>query len=162
MPENPKPEFVLFYLSNCKYCINFMSKLKTKPELLSKFNLVDVEKISNIPEEVSEVPCVYDGKQVYCGKNSFKWLNEKMSDFLLPANDSLNYSFLDGNEEQIFGNYSLINQMNGSSCIGDSPIKQGSMKGLEMTNTVIQDSKQNNNSLESLMASRDNDLKNYK
>ena len=33
------PIYVLFFIPSCKYCNNLMNKLKTKPELLKKFNL---------------------------------------------------------------------------------------------------------------------------
>jgi hypothetical protein len=145
MPE--KPQYVLFLMKTCKYCLNFLTKLKSKPELFSKFNVVDVEEIPSIPNEVTDVPCVYDGKQVYVGKNAFKWLNEKMSDFLLPADDSLMYSFVNGQEEQIFSNFSMLDQQNGSSGLGDS-----STGGVKLKN-------KNDKSLESLIAARDAEIK---
>lgn len=141
--QNEKPEFVLFIMKDCKYCMSFIAKLKTKSELLAKFNIVDIEELPSIPSEINEVPCVYDGKNIYSGKKSFTWLNEKMNDFLLPANDSLNYSFIDGNEEQVFSNYSLLNQVNGSIGVANE----------SNTNTQKKDS------LESLIASRAAELK---
>ena len=75
MGSPSKPEFVLF-ISNCKFSMNFLNKLKSKEELIKKFNIVDINKIPVIPDEIDEVPCVYDGKQVYQGASSFKWLNE--------------------------------------------------------------------------------------
>jgi hypothetical protein len=153
-----KPEYVLFIMKSCKFCNNFITRLKTKPELFSKFNIVDIEEIPSIPAEVTEVPCVYDGKQVYLSKNSFKWLNEKLSDFLLPANDSLMYSFIDGSDEQVFNNYSLLNQLNGSNGIGDSPIK--SSDPARLTKLGNEDNKKG--SLESLIASREAEIYNIK
>lgn len=141
--NNEKPEFVLFISKECDYCISFITKLRTKSDLFSKFNIVDIEEIPSIPNEIEEVPCVYDGKTIYSGKKSFTWLNEKMNDFLLPANDSLNYSFLDGNEEQVFSNYSLLNQINGSIGVANE------------TNN----NNQKKDSLESLIAARAAELK---
>ena len=60
-----KPEFVLFMMNGDKFCVNFITKLKTKPELVQKFNIVDIDSVPAIPNEVDEVPCVYDGKQLY-------------------------------------------------------------------------------------------------
>ena len=37
-----KPEFVLFMIPDDKFCFNFISKLKTKQELIKKFNIVDI------------------------------------------------------------------------------------------------------------------------
>jgi hypothetical protein len=113
-----KPEFVLFMMNNDTFCYNFITKLRTKPELMKKFNIVDIDSVPVIPNEVDEVPCVYDGKGLYKGKQAFGWLNEKMSEFLDAACDGLMYSFLDGQEEQIFGAYSLIDQKNGSFGMG--------------------------------------------
>jgi hypothetical protein len=144
-----KPEYVLFLMKTCKHSLNFLTKLKSKPELFSKFNIVDVEEIPSIPNEVTDVPCVYDGKQVYPGKNAFKWLNEKMNDFLLPADDSLMYSFVNGQEEQIFSNFSMLDQQNGSSGLGDSSSSSG---GIKLKN-------KNDKSLESLIAARDAEIK---
>ena len=155
-----KPEFVLFVMKNCNYCANFVNKLKSKPELLTKINIVDVEEIPSIPNEVTEVPCIYDGKQVYIGKNAFKWLNEKLNDFLLPADDSLKYSFLDGNDEEVFNKFSLLNQLNGSNGIGDSPIKSSNLDPARMA--VMGNGSGNKNSLESLIASRDAEVSNFK
>ena len=73
-----KPEFVCFMIESDKFCINFINKLKTKQELFKKFNIVDINRIPAIPDEVDEVPCVYDGKKLYKGKEAFSWLNEKM------------------------------------------------------------------------------------
>jgi len=119
-----KPEFVLFMMTTDKFCNNFITKLNTKPELLKKINIVDIDRIPAIPEEVDEVPCIYDGKKLHKGKEAFSWLNEKMMDFLSAANDGLSYSFIDGQEEQIFGTYSLLGQQNGS--FGMSPESGGS------------------------------------
>jgi hypothetical protein len=77
--QPPKPEFVVF-VSDCRYSSNFLNKLNTKQDLARKFNVVDINKIQTIPDEIDEVPCVYDGKQIYQGAASFKWLNEKMSE----------------------------------------------------------------------------------
>ena len=119
-----KPEFVLFMMTTDKFCNNFIGKLNSKPELLKKINIVDIERLPAIPDEVDEVPCIYDGKKLYKGKEAFSWLNEKMMDFLSAANDGLSYSFIDGQEEQIFGSYSLLDQKNGS--FGMSPENGGS------------------------------------
>ena len=155
-----KPEFVLFMTPSCKFCNNFMNKLKPKADLLKKFNIVNIDNLEIIPDEVDEVPCVYDGKQVYQGTASFKWLDEKLSEFLDAANDSLSYSFLDGQDEQVFGNYSLLEQKNGSYGIGNGPVDQKS-QGDPTRMAVINDNTNKNRTLDSLMASRTNDLQDY-
>ena len=145
-----KPEFVVF-ISNCKFSMNFLNKLKAKPDLMKKFNIVDINKI-NIPDEIEQVPCVYDGKKLYQGKDAFDWLNEKLSDQLDAANDGLMYSFLDGQDEQVFGNYSLIEQKNGSFGMGEGggdPTRSG----------VINNNENKNRTLDSIMASRNSDIK---
>ena len=58
-----KPEFVCFFMNGDNFSINFINKLKGKPELMKKFNMVDINTIPNIPDEIEEVPSVYDGKQ---------------------------------------------------------------------------------------------------
>jgi len=147
-----KPEFVLFMMNQDQYCMNFINKLKTKPDLMKKINFVDIDRIPAIPDEVDEVPCIYDGKKLYKGKEAFTWLNEKMSEFLGAANDGLMYSFLDGQEEQIFGTYSLLEQKNGSFGMGPSD-------GSDPTRmTTINETTNKNNSLESLMMTRNQDI----
>lgn len=144
-----KPEFVLFIVSNDRFCVNFISKLKTKPDLMKKVNIVDIDRVPAIPNEVDEVPCLYDGKTLYKGKKAFEWLNEKMQDFLGAANDGLMYSFIDGQEEQIFGTYSLLEQRNGSFGMNN---ENGKADPTRMTS--VQDNSNKNLSLESLMATR--------
>ena len=161
MNKPQKPEYVLFIMNNCKFSSSFINKLKKKQELFEKFNIVDVEKIPSIPNEVTEVHCVYDGKSVHAGKKAFTWLDEKLQDYLLPADDCINYSFIDGSEEPVFNNYSLINQYNGSNGIGDSPVKIGLSEQINndvqrMTKTISNDK---NRSLESLMAERDAEIR---
>ena len=160
-----KPEYVLFFTESCKFCKNMLSKLKSKPELLKKFNVVDIDKIPAIPDEIDEVPCIYDGKTVYKGMNAFKWLNEKMSEFLSPANDGLLYSFIDGQEEQIFGNYSLLEQLNGSHGMGSETdgIQQPSnapsgLSGDPTRMMALPDNSNKNRTLESLVSSRSMEL----
>jgi hypothetical protein len=158
-PPSDKPEYVLFILRNCEYCNNFGTKLKSKPELFKKFNIVDIETIPAVPDEVDEVPFIYDGKQVFRGAECFKWLEEKMSEFLSAANDGLMYSFVDGNEETIFNNYSLLDQQNGSHGIGNSPVG-GNASGTDPTRmTVMNDTPNKNSSLDSLVAMRNSELK---
>ena len=147
-----KPDYVLFFMDNCDYCKKILSLLKTKPELLAKFNLVNVDAVPTLPDEVDEVPCIYDGKNVSKGADAFKWLTEKMQDYLSAANDGLAYSFLDGQEEQVFGNYSLLEQKNGSYGMGEN--SQDPARMMQMTDNSIK-----NRTLETLMASRDRDLK---
>ena len=152
-----KPEFVLF-MSNCKFSMNFLNRLKSKEDLIKKFNIVDINKISVIPDEIDEVPCVYDGKQIYQGSEAFKWLNEKMTEYLSPANDGLMYSFLDGQDEQVFGNYSLLEQKNGSFGMGENPSGSAS----DPTRMAVMNNNDNKNrTLDSLVASRSSDLKTF-
>ena len=150
MSSQPKPEFVVF-VGNCTFSNNFLTKLRTKEELLSKFNIVDINKI-NVPDEIEEVPCVYDGKQIYQGAGAFKWLNEKLSEYLSAANDGLMYSFIDGNEEKVFGNYSLIEQKNGSFGIGENNANDPTRM------TVMNNNDNKNRTLDSLMASRSSEI----
>ena len=153
-PET-KPDFVLFMMDNDKFCMNFISKLKTKPELMKKINIVDIDRIPAVPDEVDEVPCIYDGKKLYKGKEAFTWLNEKMLDFLSAANDGLYYSFIDGQDEQVFGNYSLLEQKNGSFGMGP----EGSPANNDPTRlTTIADNSNHNRTLESVMNMRNQDI----
>jgi len=150
MATPPKPEFVLF-VGNCKFSNNFFSKLKSKEELFKKFNIVDINKI-NVPDEIEEVPAVYDGKNLYQGTQAFKWLNEKMSEYLSPANDGMMYSFVDGQEEPVFGNYSLLDQKNGSFGMGEGGGVASNADPTRMATINNNDNK--NRTLDSLMASR--------
>ena len=158
MSSQEKPEFVVFVSSsNCKFSNNFLNKLKTKPELGKKFNIVDIEKLQVIPNEVDEVPCIYDGKSIHQGKNAFTWLNEKMSEYLSAANDGLMYSFLEGQpEESLFNNYSLLEQKNGSYGIGEQPSEKNMNDPTRMIK--INDNESKNRTLDSLVASRSTDL----
>jgi len=156
MSAQQKPEFVVF-ISNCKYSMNFLNKLRTKEELIKKFNVVDINKIQTIPDEIEEVPCVYDGKQLYQGKDAFTWLNEKLSDHLDAANDGLMYSFIDGQEEQVFGNYSFIEQKNGSFGMGEQPSSTTMNDPTRMA--VLSENDNKNRTLDSIMASRNTEIK---
>jgi hypothetical protein len=137
-------------MKNCKYSKNLLSKIKQKPELLKKFNLVDIDTIPDIPDEVDEVPCIYDGKQVHKGENSFKWFNEKSIEFLSPADDIVNFSFINGEEEQVFNNYSLLEQKNGSFGMGEV-----------VTQNSSGNSSKTMSNLENLMNSRSLDMKSF-
>jgi len=148
-----RPEFVLFMVPTCKFCVNFINKLKSKPELLKKFNIVDINTIPAVPDEVDEVPCVYDGKKLYSGKQAFTWISEKMLDFLEPANDGLYYSFLDGQDEQVFGEYSFIDQKNGSYGMGE-----GGNSSDPTRMNALTDSSNKNRTLETLMSMRNKDI----
>jgi hypothetical protein len=159
MTSPEKPEFVLFMIPTCQFCNNFLMKLKPKTELIKKFNIVDINKLPVIPDEVEEVPCVYDGKQIYQGTNSFKWLNEKLSEYLLPANDGLSYSFINGNEELIFNGYSLLEQKNGSFGMGNNP--EDSISGDPTRMNEISDNSNKNRTLDSLVAARSSDLQSF-
>lgn len=143
-----KPEFVLFFSKQCKFCRNFNQKLNEKEELVKKIRIVDIDIIENVPDEVQEVPCMYDGKRVYQGQAAFKWLEEKMSEYLSAANDGLQYSFLNGNTEPLFSNYSLLEQKNGSfgmdkACTED-PTRMA----------TLPDNSNKNSSYEALLSSR--------
>jgi hypothetical protein len=149
-----KPEFVLFMMQQDQFCTNFINKLKIKPDLMKKINIVDIDKIPAIPDEVDEVPCIYDGKNLNKGKAAFAWLNEKMSEFLGAANDGLMYSFLDGQDEQVFGTYSLLEQRNGSFGMGPD----GAANNDPTRMTALTDNTNKNSTLESLMKSRNQDI----
>jgi hypothetical protein len=151
-----KPEFVVFMSPGCKFCTNFMKKLKGKPELLKKFNVVNVDKLQIIPDEVDEIPCVYDGKQVYQGKGAFKWIDEKLSEYLDAANDGCSYAFLEGQDELVFQNYSLLEQKNGSFGIGQTA--DSSNMGDPTRMISLSDNNNKNRTLDSIMASRSSDF----
>jgi hypothetical protein len=145
-----KKDFVLFYSPNCKFCKNLLTKLKTKQELLNKINLVDIDNINDIPEEVDEIPCIYDGKKLFKGSEAFKWFDDKAVEFLDAADDCVSYSFINGSDEKIFNNYSLLDQPNGSFGINENTINQNKI------------TKSANMSLESLMSSRSSDMQSFK
>jgi hypothetical protein len=157
-PSPEKPEFVLFMMQNCKFSNNFINKLRQKPELFKKFNIVDIDRLPVVPDEVEEVPCVYDGKQVFNGTAAFTWLNEKSMEFLSPANDGMAYSFIDGNDEQIFNNYSLLDQKNGSFGMGGGATAD-SKDPTRMSE--LSDNSNKNRTLDSLVASRSSDLQKF-
>jgi hypothetical protein len=160
------PEFVLFMTPSCKFCNNLIAKLQTKDKLVKKFNFVNIDQLPAIPDEVDEVPCIYDGKGLFKGANAFKWLTDRSADFLDPANDGLQYSFIGGNEERVFNNYSLLEQKNGTYGMGDPstqkmpqeqvPIQNiGNQMVEPMRPTAPANDKANlNQTLESLMAAR--------
>ena len=94
MATSEKPEFVLFLSNECNFCRNFLNKLKPT-DLIKKFNIVDIDAMQVVPDEIDEIPCIYDGKTIFKGKDAFTWLNERLSETLAAANDGLLYSFLD-------------------------------------------------------------------
>ena len=147
-----KPEFVLFMINQDQFCNTFINKVKTKPDLMKKINIVDIDRIPAIPDEVDEVPCIYDGKGVNKGANAFKWLTDIFSEYLDSAYDSINYSYLEGQEEQVFNTYSLLDQKNGSFGMGDSPAVGKNDDPTRMA--VMNDNTNKNRSLESIIASR--------
>jgi len=153
-----KPVYVLFISQTCPYCNTLLNKLKPKEDLLKKFNIVNVDTIPAIPDEVDEVPCIYDGKQLYMGKNAFSWLNEKLAEHLSAANDGLYYSFLEGQEEQVFGSYSLLDQKNGSFGMGTTSTPNEQNLGDPTRMMTVNDNTNKNRTMDSLMASRDADI----
>ena len=159
MATSEKPEFVLFLSNECNFCRNFLNKLKPT-DLIKKFNIVDIDAMQVIPDEIDEIPCIYDGKTIFKGKDAFTWLNERLSETLAAANDGLLYSFLDS-EEKVFNNYSLLEQKNGSFGIGDSPLQNPSNLGDPTRMTVMNDNSNKNRTLDSLMASRSSDLTDF-
>jgi hypothetical protein len=156
MSSAQKPVFVLFMMPSCEYSNTFLGKLKSKEELIKKFNIVDITTI-NVPDEIEEVPAVYDGNNLHQGKKAFKWLNEKMKEYLSPANDGMLYSFVNGQEEPVFGNYSLIDQKNGSFGMGEGGVD--STNGDPTRMAAINNNDNKNRTLDSLMASRSSDIK---
>jgi hypothetical protein len=160
MASPEKPEYVLFMTPSCKWCNEIINKLKTKPELVKKFNVVNIDTLQAIPDEINEVPCIYDGKTVHQGKNAFSWVNEKMGEFLSAANDGLLYSFIDGTpEEQVFNNYSLLDQQNGSFGMGEQPSEKNMNDPTRMMK--INDNESKNRTLDSLVASRSSDMQSF-
>ena len=150
-----KPKFVLFYMNNDKFCDSFIKKLKGKKELMKKMNLVDINQVPAYPEEVDMVPCIYDGKQLYKGAGAFKWMDDIGMDYLEPADTGLMYSFLDGNEEEVFNGYSLLDQKNGSHGMGGGGGTGGNTGDPTRMQVINEEPK--NVSMESLMASRNMD-----
>jgi hypothetical protein len=144
--NSEKKEFVLFFSPSCIYCKNFLGKLKSKDELLKKVNLVDIDNTPELPDEVDEIPCIYDGKNIFKGTGAFKWFDEKSMEYLSPADDCIKYAFINGEEEQVFNNYSLLEQKNGSFGIGENTPQQNKI------------SKSANMSLETLMSNRSMDM----
>jgi hypothetical protein len=141
------PSYILFFSNDCKYSRNLIPKIKSRPALAEKVKFVDVDQVPDLPDEVDEVPCFYDGTNIFKGAAAFKWLEDKSMEFLLPADNSLNYSFLNGEDEPLFNNFSLLEQKNGSFGMGDTPAQNG-----------ISESKKTMASLETLMSSRSQDI----
>ena len=69
----------------------------------------------------------------------------------------MTYSFVDGNEEQVFGNYSLLDQKNGSFGMGNSPVDSKDPTRMN----ELSDNSNKNRTLDSLVASRSSDLQNF-
>ena len=92
------------------------------------------------------------------GKDAFTWLNEKMMDFLSAANDGLMYSFIDGQEEQVFGSYSLLEQKNGSFGMGPEGAAKSTSNNDPTRMTSLTDNSNKNRTLENLMSSRNQDV----
>ena len=153
MTSNEKPKFVLFFANDCRYSNSFLKKLRERHELFKLFKLVDINQLPSIPDEVDEVPCVYDGNQVYMGTNAFKWLDERSIEFLSAADDGLPYSFLDGQNEQVFNNFSLLEQKNGSYGIG------GNNNSNDPTRPMQPTLENKNQTLDQLVAARSRDYK---
>jgi hypothetical protein len=80
-----------------------------------------------------------------------------MAENLAPANDGLMYSFIDGNEEKVFGNYSFIEQRNGSYGMGEQPSSSNMNDPTRMA--VLSNNDNKNRTLDSLMASRSAEIK---
>jgi len=151
MTSPERPEFVLFFMKQCNFCKKILSQLAQKPELAKKFNKVDIDAVPTIPDEVDEVPCIYDGKTIFKGANAFKWLNEKLQEYLSAANDGLSYAFIDGQEEQIFDKYSLLDQKNGSFGMGEPAADPARMM-------TLNDNTNKNSTLDQLMATRQREI----
>jgi hypothetical protein len=66
------------------------------------------------------------------------------------------YSFLDGQEEQVFGTYSLLEQKNGSFGMGEQPAKA---MNDPTRMTVLSDNENKNRTLDSIMAARNSEIK---
>jgi len=146
-----KPIYVLFFSQKCKFCNKFMNKLNTKSELVKKVKMVDIDTIPVIPEEVNEVPALYDGKNIFCGKAAFKWLDEILLEYLSPADNGLPYSFVNGQSEQLFNNFSLLDQKNGSFGMGN-----GETESKDPTRMMtINDNNNKNMTLDQLVQSRE-------
>jgi hypothetical protein len=145
--NTPASTFILFFSNDCKFCKNLIPKVKSRPALAEKVKFVDIDKIPDLPDEVDEIPCFYDGTNIFKGAAAFKWLEDKSMEFLLPADNSLNYSFLNGEDEQLFNNFSLLEQKNGSFGMGDNVPQNG-----------ISESKKTMASLETLMSSRSQEI----
>ena len=77
-----------------------------------------------------------------------------MSEFLAAANDGMLYSFVDGQDEQVFGNYSLIDQKNGSFGMGPESAQSNDPTRM----TALTDNTNKNRTLENLMSSINNDI----
>ena len=153
-----KPIYVLFMALDCQFCHTLLNKLKPKEELMKKFNIVNINNIPAIPDEIDEIPCIYDGQKLYKGKDAFKWLNEKLAEHLSAANDGLYYSFLEGQEEQVFGSYSLLDQKNGSYGMGSNSAPNEQNLGDPTRMMSVNDNTNKNRTMDSLMASRDADF----
>ena len=128
--QNNRPSFVLFVMSGCKFSASFLKEVKLIDDLSKKIKVVDINSVPDIPPEVTEVPCIYDGKRVYEGKECFKWLKDISIMYLSAANDGDQYSFVNGDAEKVFNTFSFINQENGSSGMGgktDDPTRSISM-----------------------------------
>lgn len=66
---------ILFYLTNCQYCQNFIRCLKNDG-LINYFKMVCVDNLKEVPAGITKVPAVItaDTNKIYLANDAFKWL----------------------------------------------------------------------------------------
>lgn len=74
-----------------------------------------------------------------------------MQDFLSPANDGISYTFIDGSNEQLFQNFSLLDQKNGSYGMGGETLDKADPTRM----VTMNDNTNKNKTLDQLMKARE-------
>lgn len=66
---------MLFYLTKCPYCQNFIRTLNNEG-LIQHFKLICVDNLKEIPPGITKVPAVItaDTNKIYLANDAFKWL----------------------------------------------------------------------------------------
>ena len=132
----------------------FGDYIKSKKITKIKGDIRDTNKLKSIKEKIDIVI------HLACISNDVSFeLNEKLSEYLDAANDGCAYAFLEGHDEQVFSNYSLLEQKNGSFGIGETPDTKNMGDPTRMIS--LSDNTNKNRTLDSLMASRSTDLENF-
>ena len=139
------PKFTIFISKRCAHCNSLIANIMTNDDLAHDCSIIEIEKLPGLPQGLTEVPAVFDGKQYFSGKSAFKWFNDISSEYLLPANDffgsgsSLSCCTFMGDPEVISSSFAPLDAHNGS--FGMEKLSEGvkSGGGSASLDSLIQD-----------------------